>query len=202
MLGASKESEMPRPQSFDPDTVLDQAMRVFWANGYEATSLDDLVAELGVSRPALYRQWPSKDVLYQAALTRYREVGSGTFLQALQDRPDDTVNVIRERLVEIINETLDDPQHKGCFVVNAICERSNNNESIHDLTDGALATLQDCLTQALTVARERGVHFEHEPVALARYLVVIIQGLRIVGKVRPTLDALDGVIDLALQPLH
>jgi hypothetical protein len=56
--------------------------------------------------------------------------------------------------------------------------------------------------EALTVARQRGADLEYELAALARYLVVIIQGLSIEGKVRPTPAALDGVIDLALHPLH
>jgi TetR/AcrR family transcriptional repressor of nem operon len=33
---------MPRQREFNQDEVIDRAMRLFWAQGYEATSIRDL----------------------------------------------------------------------------------------------------------------------------------------------------------------
>src|SRR5512141_666494 len=64
---------MGRPRQFDPDQVLGQAMQLFWSKGYEATSLDDLLAETGLARQSLYNGFGDKHALFLAALRRYDE---------------------------------------------------------------------------------------------------------------------------------
>ncbi|MBL8715361.1 MAG: helix-turn-helix transcriptional regulator, partial [Myxococcales bacterium] len=44
---------MARPKEFDRDEVLDRAVDLFWRNGYEATSMADMVEALGIGRQSL-----------------------------------------------------------------------------------------------------------------------------------------------------
>ena len=64
---------MSRPRSFDENQVVDRAMELFWTKGYEATSVSDLTAELGVHPGSLYRTFGDKHALFLRALTRYRD---------------------------------------------------------------------------------------------------------------------------------
>src|SRR5262249_38606558 len=68
---------MARPKEFDRDAVLDRAVELFWAKGYEATSLGDLVESLGVGKQSLYDTFGDKHALYLAALDRYCEKYGG-----------------------------------------------------------------------------------------------------------------------------
>jgi hypothetical protein len=52
---------MPRAKEFDPDDVLEQAMELFWAQGYEATSAQDLVDRTGLNRSSLYNTFGCKE---------------------------------------------------------------------------------------------------------------------------------------------
>lgn len=64
---------MPRPKSFDPDTVLAKAMGVFWEKGYDAASITDLTAAMGINRFSLYDTFGDKHTLYLKALDFYNE---------------------------------------------------------------------------------------------------------------------------------
>jgi len=62
---------MPRPKSFDPDTVLTKAMGVFWEKGFDAASISDLTEAMGINRFSLYDTFGDKHELYLKSLDAY-----------------------------------------------------------------------------------------------------------------------------------
>lgn len=194
-----------RSKEFDPEAVLDRAVQVFWEHGYEATSIDDLARELGISRPAIYRTWGSKDGLYQAALARYRERQSGqrSFLEGLDEEPAQVRRLMRDRLVEVVEVALERPSSSGCLVVDAICERGHADEATLEQARAALRELEDGLAAAIREGVVAGrLHDTRDPRALARLLVVVVVGLRVVGQARPERRVLQDAVDQALLLLR
>ena len=59
-----------RPRSFDRDAALEIAMRLFWQHGYEATSLAQLTAAIGISAPSLYAAFGDKEAIFMRCLAR------------------------------------------------------------------------------------------------------------------------------------
>ena len=59
---------MARPREFDEDEVLEQAMQVFWRRGYRATSLNDLLAAMDLSKSSFYETFGTKRELLLTAL--------------------------------------------------------------------------------------------------------------------------------------
>src|SRR5258708_38957445 len=62
---------MARPGEFDETAVLDAAAQCFWAHGYEATSIRDLIAKTGVTGATLYNAFGDQRALYQEPLDYY-----------------------------------------------------------------------------------------------------------------------------------
>lgn len=64
---------MGRPRTFDRDRAVEQAMHIFWQNGYESTSLNQLKAGIGngISAPSFYAAFGSKEALFQECMQRY-----------------------------------------------------------------------------------------------------------------------------------
>jgi TetR/AcrR family transcriptional regulator, transcriptional repressor for nem operon len=192
---------MARPQSFDPDEKLEQAMHLFWSRGFAATSIDDLAKNLDISRAGLYRQWISKENLYLQALARYSLVGHQAFLAELEHDPEHSIEIIRRRLIQIVDDGVNDLDSRGCFVVNAICERSAGDTATQDEVASSLARLEDRLGTILAAVPDQVHDGSFDAGAVARFLVVVIQGLRVVVKARPTPEAVAGVVDIAMSAI-
>src|ERR1700756_5551963 len=64
---------MARPREFDETTALDAAMDCFWKDGYEATSVRDLAARMGITGASLYNAFGDKRSLFREVLHRYAE---------------------------------------------------------------------------------------------------------------------------------
>jgi len=67
---------MGRTRSFDEDVALERAMRLFWQQGYEGTSLEDLTSTLGIAKPSLYAAFGNKRSLFTKAMDRYTREGA------------------------------------------------------------------------------------------------------------------------------
>jgi AcrR family transcriptional regulator len=75
---------MARPREFDEEEALDAAMSCFWRDGYEATSVRDLAARMGIAGASLYNAFGDKRALFRRALERYAERSTRERIQRLE----------------------------------------------------------------------------------------------------------------------
>lgn len=176
---------MARRREFDPEVVLDGAVVVFWRQGFEATSIDDLVTELGVSRQSLYATFESKERLYQLALDRYRRREADRLLELLA--ADGPLGSRLEALLHgLVDDMVSDSECKGCFVVNAATERVPGEEATRRQVADQFARLEEALQFAFRRAQLNGeLADDTDPRSLARFLLAALQGLRVIGKATP-----------------
>jgi TetR/AcrR family transcriptional repressor of nem operon len=171
-----------RTKAFDPDEALDRALDLFWRRGFEATSIADLVAHLGISRASLYDTFGSKHALYLRALDRYVEARDPAIVDALA-QPGPALPAVRALVERYASEAGGRAGARGCLVVNAAVERLPADSEATRRVERSWRTLEVALTSALTRARAGGeLAPESDPRALARFLLVVMQGLRVLGR--------------------
>lgn len=192
---------MARPREFDIDEALAQAIDVFWRQGYEATSVQDLVDATGLKRGSLYAAFGSKAGLFAAAMERYME---GTpvrrILENAGERP--VRQVLRELFDELVAHGAGDRSRRGCLITNTAIELSPHNPEVAAKIADNLHDLEDRLADLLARGQERGeIDSARDPRALARYLVSSIQGLRVMSKIVPERRALEDIAETTLANL-
>lgn len=191
---------MPRTKDFDVERAVLAARGVFWRQGFEATSVADLVAATGVGRQSLYDTFGDKAGLYERVLSGYCTdqlaqlagtlVGEGPVL--------DRVRMLFEG---IARSALSDPERRGCLVVNAGAEAAGPETA--RAVSAQIGRLGEALTAALTTARARGELSDGTDVAaLGRFLVTTLIGLQSLARAHPDPDLLRDSVAVALQSLH
>ncbi|MEU5422436.1 TetR/AcrR family transcriptional regulator [Streptomyces sp. NPDC001407] len=176
---------MARTKEFDPDAALQSALELFWERGYEATSLADLVERLGIARASLYATFGSKRELYLKALERYGEQSDPRIVEELS-QPGPALPAVRALVRRFADEATCDDLRRGCFVTNTAVELAAHDPAAAHRVGESWQGLETALASALMRARAQGeLPAGRDPVALARMLMVLMQGMRVVGKADP-----------------
>ncbi len=192
---------MPRSKAFDPDVALRKAMQLFWRQGYEATSVDQLVRAMGVNRASLYATFGDKRSLFRRALERYFASVLAPRLALVEQAPSPLAG-LQALLAEVVAFAAGDPQRRGCLAVNSACELANRDAELAALLKAQAEELERLLARVIARAREKGeIPAARDPVPLARLLATVIDGLRVRSKLDPGRAELESIAAAALAAL-
>ena len=176
---------MPWEKQFDPDAALDKAMRAFWARGYEATSIQDLVHCMGINRGSLYATFGDKRQLFIRALHRYDSSHRQAWTDALAESqtPKEAILGAFEGAVAA---ALDDGPKNGCLLVNTALELSPHDAEISAIVADALAEMEAFFRTMIERGQAAGeIPARIDPVDVARTLLGLFVGLRVLARSRP-----------------
>lgn len=113
-----------RPPAFDADDVINGAVDLFWTNGFEGTSLQDISEALDVRSSTLYNSFGGKDGLYQSAVESYLATTDAIMFAPLRDGSDGLDDLLA--LLERQRASLTHPdQPAGCLIINAMVSGEN-----------------------------------------------------------------------------
>ena len=192
---------MARPREFDEAAALDAAMDCFWRNGYEATSVRDLAARMGITGTSLYNAFGDKRSLFRQSLQRYAERSTRERIARLESTlpPKQAVCAF---LGEIVERSLDDRDRRGCLLVNSALEVAPHDPELGAELAARLGEIETFFRRAVTAAQDDGsAPPDHDPADLARLLLGVTLGVRVLARANPRRELLEGTVRPALALL-
>ncbi|MFC4507708.1 MULTISPECIES: TetR/AcrR family transcriptional regulator [Streptomyces] len=192
---------MGRPKQFDPDAAVEQAMQVFWRQGYGATTPQCLVDALGIGKGSLYNAFGSKRELFDRALRRYLDLQNSAVTEVLEGS-----GPVRERLrkaLHFIAQTdLADPDRRGCLGLNAAMEFGRTDESVTVQVQGMFDRMEGAFRALIEEGQRAGeIDAGRDAKALASMLLNTVNGMRLTARVESVPDRLLRVIDTTIDLL-
>lgn len=192
---------MPRTKQFCEEEVLNKAMVLFWEKGFHATSMQDLVSNLGINRASLYDTFGGKEALFDKAFAHYLK-NTSSWLQQLFDTASSIKEGFKSLFDQAVEEAVTDKLHKGCFVVNTTTELTPGSVKIETTLLGHKKQMEQLFVGFV----QKGINIgEISPTKNAQeiglMLFTLYNGIRVVSKVDTDSKKLQKVINSGLSIL-
>ncbi len=189
-------------KQFDPEIALDKAMQLFWAKGYAATGLNELLETMEIGRKSLYDTFGNKRALYIKALDRYSQTIVGEIYRGLNnpDRPAlENVRAVMRDLAAMHSA----PMSPGCLLGVSMAQFRTNDAEMAGVLRKHMQRVENAYHKALARAQAEG---DLDPTTnvrnLARLFMSAHQGLALIGRVTETREVPRGIVDGALAVLE
>lgn len=192
---------MARPRKFEETAVLDAAVDRFWTQGYEATSTRELADSMHMTLASMHNAFGDKRALFRRALEHYLD-GSLRARIARHEAAASPAVAIAGFLRESIERSLGDGCRRGCLLVNSALEVTPDDPDMRDFLNAELTTIEDFFRRCLVKGRRSG----EIPTGIpdddaARLLFSCLLGIRVLARIRPDRDLLEGAARAALASL-
>ena len=187
-----------RPRGFDTDEALQQAMRIFWEQGYEGATLTDLTGAMGINRTSMYAAFGNKENLFRQVLVRYTDGPAGYGARALKEP------TARQVATAFLNGSVQATTRAGCPTGCLGVQGSlTAGPAARDIRDVLIAwrnegttRLQDRFQQAV---KEGDLPADTDPGVLARYVMTVANGIAVQASSGATRPELQRVVAAALR---
>jgi len=188
-----------RTKDFNETDILRKAITLFWQKGYHATSLYDLIEELGIGRSSIYHAFGDKHNLFLKALELYQQEATAR-IQGLLNNAPSVKAAVKQLLQQVVNDIFTDACPKGCFKINSEVEVAASDELIKKLVAEDDLIIEKALYQAIKKGQANGeISASKKPKALARFICNTVTGMRVYAKFRHDRQFFDDIVETTLS---
>lgn len=191
---------LARSKEYDEEEVLRKAMELFWQQGYEKTSMQDLVEHMGIHRRSMYDTFGDKHSLFMKSLERYVEM-MGSKIRAQVNKQQTAKQAIRSLFELVIQQQ--ELQPIGCMMVNTAVELALHDPEAAETVTKSFSRTENLLRELLLRGQKSGEIPEHHDVdKLSLFLNNSLVGLRVIAKTTDDKEKLNAIIDMSLEVLN
>ncbi|PSR18913.1 TetR/AcrR family transcriptional regulator [filamentous cyanobacterium CCP3] len=169
-------------KQFDPEIALAGAMEVFWARGYEAASLAELLEHMGIGKKSLYDTFGNKRSLFLKALDHYAQTAVKSIRDQLLDPGSPLENL--EQVLQDLQQRHSLPGSQGCMLGTNIADFDTDEVEVASILRYHLQAMEDAFCIAIDRAQKAGeINTTVSSRNLARLLLCTTQGMALIGRV-------------------
>jgi len=190
-----------RNRSFDKDYALEQAMFVFWTNGYPGTSLSNLTNAMEINKSSLYSAFGNKEKLFNQAIDLYSNKYGIVHTDELLKVEIKLSERIRNFLLSITQMITSSKLPTGCLICNSTSEIAGNclpdkaAKNISAMNQQTIISLTDFFEKE----QEKGnLNDKLSANTLANYLLTLQFGLAISARNGSDMEELKEVINFSI----
>ncbi len=189
-----------RPIQYDPEIALNNAMCVFWQQGYSCTSLDDLLKAMKLSKSSFYQTFKGKHELFLNCISHYLKVTRSEFTQNL-NQSSSGKQFICDLFEKAVEEGKTNP--RGCLVSNTATEFAQSDERVTKLIKKSLNTYKGIFKKAVIKGQNDGsINKDIDPDSMAGFLVTNLNGLRTMVKAGINRKTLRGMVRMIVNTMN
>lgn len=187
-----------RPSAFDQEEVLEKALQVFWARGYEGASMAELTEAMGINKPSVYAAFGNKEELFRKALGRYVS-GPVAYVGEAMRQP--TARAAVEMFLTKSAEFLTDQNTpRGCMIVQGALSCGQGAALIQEELIAHRNGYEGALKKRLELAQAQSdLPKDLNASELAKYVATIHQGMSVQATSGATKKELLAVVGLVLK---
>lgn len=194
---------MARPREFDIDEAIAKAMDVFWANGYQGSSLNDLLDAMQIARGSLYKAFKDKHSIYMAALDLYDRTVVQAAIDALHDKSiGDGLRRIKRMLLSVSEKVDVENDRRGCLVCNAAVDQAPFDDEVRAKVLGMSKRFEKAIAEALCDTEFGKTWSKEKREDMARQLNNSYMGLRVLTKAGYPASELAAIARTAMNALN
>jgi len=190
---------MPDILHFDVNEALDQMLKLFWQQGFKATTTKQLAKSAGLSEGSLFNTFGSKREVYIQSLQRYRE--HSQFLFELIEKDESPIRGFRKYWDAIAARAADKSRVNGCMITNATIELSQDSK-VSVFVDSIHSDNEKFFKKQLDRAVKLGeLNVGTDTKALAQFLQHSVQGIRVLSRINPSKQKMGNIVNTAMSVL-
>src|SRR3954467_3794430 len=165
--------------------LVEAAIRRFYRDGFRNVGIDQVYAEVGISKTAFYKHFESKEDLMLAALQMQNDWLNDTFRKMIRERGGPTAIGQLHAVLDVVEHIIESDEYQGCIFVNVAMEFPLPHEPAHIAASQNKQAIEDFV---LVLAEESGAD---DPHALAQELCLIMEGAYVTRQVTGNKDTVN-----------
>ena len=190
---------MGRNLQFDRNEALQKAMRLFWEKGYNGTSIQNLIDEIGIKPGSFYNTFEDKYTIFLESLHLYGDFILSYSRETLVNENSSVANI--NTFFKDIS-TMPEFKSKGCLIVKTIVEMVPKSDEVLEIVNNILSELKSCFYICLKRGQELGeIPKDKDIKALSSFYASATDGLILSGKTKISKSEMNDIVKVIVSTL-